>query len=181
MANCPITSGRTEACNDSIGGLDAFFAVPYIANGFTIDATLMERLQKLDASITEAFKYELRADANIQTSDGVSDENTGVSLFTETLVVALKKQDAETNVQVNLLQQGLHYIIGVSKNGDYQLMGSLDGARVTASNISSGGARSDFNGYNLTFTAFSRMPSPFLDQSTVTALLAIESASNINP
>ena len=97
------------------------------------------------------------------------------------LVVALKKQDAETNVQVNLLQQGLHYIIGVSKNGDYQLMGSLDGCRVTASNISSGGARSDFNGYNLTFTSFSRTPSPFLDASTITALLAIESASNINP
>ena len=114
MANCPITSGRTESCNSSIGGLDAFFAVPYIANGFTIDATLGE-VTEIDASITEAFKYELRADANIQTSDGVSDENTGVSLFTETLVVALKKQDAETNVQVNLLQQGLHYIIGVSK------------------------------------------------------------------
>ena len=178
MANCPITSGRTESCNSSIGGLDAFFAVPYIANGFTI---LDGEVTALDVSITEAFKYELRADANIQTSDGVSDENTGVSLFTETLVVALKKQDSETNVQVNLLQQGLHYIIGVSKNGDYQLMGSLDGARVTASNISSGGARSDFNGYNLTFTAFSRMPSPFLDQATVTALLAIESASNINP
>ena len=90
---------------------------------------LWERLQKLTHGITEAFKYELRADANIQTSDGVSDENTGVSLFTETLVVALKKQDAETNVQVNLLQQGLHYIIGVSKNGDYQLMGSLDGCK----------------------------------------------------
>ena len=68
--------------------------------------------------------------------------------------MALKKQDAETNVQVNLLQQGLHYIIGVSRNGDYQLMGSLDGARVTASNISSGGARTDGNLYNLTFTAF---------------------------
>jgi hypothetical protein len=178
MANCPITSGRTEACNDSIGGLDAFFAVPYITNGFTI---LDGEVTAIDAGITEAFKYELRADANIQTSDGVSDENTGVSLFTETLVVALKKQDAETNVQVNLLQQGLHYIIGVSRNGDYQLMGSLDGCRVTASNITTGGARTDGNLYNLTFTSFSRTPSPFLDQATVTALLAIESATNINP
>ena len=180
MANCPITNGRTEACNAQIGGLDAFFAVPYISNGFTIDATIGE-VTAIDAGITEAFKFDLRADANIQTSDGVSDENTGVSLFTETLVVALKKQDAETNVQVNLLQQGLHYIIGVSKNGDYQLMGSLDGARVTASNITSGGSRSDFNGYNLTLSSFSRFPSPFLDSATITALLAIESATNINP
>ena len=180
MTNCPITSGRLEACNSSIGGLDSFYAIPYVENGFTIDDATLE-VTAMDVSITEAFKYELRADANIQTSDGVSDENTGVSLFTETLVVALKKQDAETNVQVNLLQQGLHYIIGVSKNGDYQLMGSLDGCRVTASNITSGGARSDMNGYNLTFTSYARIPSPFLDEATITSLLAIVSENNIQP
>ena len=180
MANCPITSGRTEACNNSIGGLDAFFAIPYVADGFTIDeATGL--VTAIDAGITEAFKYELRADANIMVSDGTSDENTGVSLFTETLTVALKKQDAETNVQVNLLQQGLHYIITQSKDGNYQLLGSLDGSRVTASNISTGGARTDFQGYNLTFTSFSKTPPPFLDTATVQALLAIESANNINP
>ena len=180
MANCPITSGRTEPCLDSISGLNSFIAIPYIQNGFTIDETT-DLVTEMDAGITEAFKFELRADANILNTDGVADENTGVSLFTETLTVFLKKLDAETNVQVRLLQQGLHYIIGVSRNGDYQLMGSLDGARVTASNITTGGARSDFNGYNLTFTAFSRFPSPFLDEATITALLAIESASNINP
>ncbi len=175
---CPVTSGRTEPCNDSIGGNNAFFAIPYINNGFTI---VDGEVTAIDAAITEAFKYELRADANINTSDGVSDENTGVTLFTETLVVALKKQDKDTNVQVDLLHQGLHYIIVENRNGGYQLMGSLDGARVTASNNTSGGARSDFNGYNLTFTSFSRISQPFLDSATVTALLAIESATNINP
>ena len=118
MANCPITSGRTEACNDSIGGLDAFFAVPYITNGFTI---LDGEVTAIDAGITESFKYELRADANIQTSDGVSDENTGVSLFTETLVVALKKQDAETKkasgkqklLDLGLTEEEVKALIGV--------------------------------------------------------------------
>ena len=178
MANCPITSGRTEPCNDSIGGIDAFFAIPYIADGFTIAAG---EVTAINVAITEAFKFELRADANILTSDGVSDENTGVTLFTETLAVALKKQDAATNVQVELLHKGLHYIIARNRNGGYQLMGSLDGARVTASNIASGGARTDFNGYNLTFTSFSQIATPFLDSATITALLAIESATVINP
>lgn len=178
MANCPITSGRTEPCNDSIGGIDALYAIPYIEDGFTIAAG---EVTAIDAAITEAFKYDLRADANINTSDGVSDENTGVTLFTETLVAALKKQDKDTNVQVDLLHKGLHYIIVRNRNGGYQLMGSLDGARVTASNTVSGGARSDFNGYNLTFTSFSKISEPFLDAATVTALLAIVSATNINP
>lgn len=180
MANCPITSGRTEPCLDSISGLNAFIAIPYINNGFTIDeATGL--VTEIDASITEAFKYELRADANILNTDGVADENTGVSLFTETLTVFLKKLDAETNVQVRLLQQGLHYIIGVSRNGDYQLMGSLDGARVTASNITTGGARTDASGYNLTFSSFSKYVTPFLDSAVITSVEAIISEQNINP
>lgn len=178
MANCPITSGRLEVCNNSIGGIDAIYAIPYITDGFTIASG---EVTAMDAAITESFKYELRADANLFTTDGVSDENTGVSLFTETLTLALKKQDAATNVQVGLLQSGLHYIVTRSRNGDYQLMGSLEGARVTASNIVTGGARTDFNGYNLTFTAFSRIPAPHLDSATVTALLATESATNIAP
>lgn len=175
---CPITSGRTEPCNDSIGGIDSVFFIPYIADGFTIASG---EVTAINIAITEAFKYELRADANLFASDGTSDENTGVSLFTETLTMALKKQDKDTGVQVELLQKGLHYVITHSRNGDYQLLGSLDGGRCTASNNVSGGARTDFNGYNLTFTANSRISAPFLDAATETALLAIVSATNINP
>jgi hypothetical protein len=175
MANCPISSGRLEPCLDSIGGLDSFFAIPYTADAFTI---LDSEVTALDAGVTAAYKFELRADANTFTSDGVADENTGVSLFTETLTVFLKKQDKDTNVQVDLLQKGLHYFIIKTRNGDYQLMGSLDGARVTASNIVSGGARADGNGYNLTATSTSKTPAPMLDESTVTALLAIVAADS---
>lgn len=178
MANCPVTSGRTEPCNDSIGGIDSFFAIPYIENGFTIAGG---EVTAIDVAITEAFKYELRADANVFNYDGTSDENTGVSTYAETLTVALKKQDKDTNVQVELLQKGLHYLIIKTRQGGYQLMGSLDGARVTASNNVSGGARTDFNGYNLTATSTSQIAAPFLDAATVTALLAIVSATNINP
>ena len=170
MANCLISSGRAEICNTAIGGLDAFYAIPYVADAFTIADG---EVSSIDAGITSAYKFELRADANTFTTDGTSDENTGVLLYTETLTVFLKKQDAATNTQVDLLSQGLHYFIIKNRNGDYQLMGSLDGARVTASNIVSGGARSDGNGYNLTATSFSKIAAPILDETTVTALLAI--------
>lgn len=178
MANCPITSGRTEPCNDSIGGIDRVYVIPYIEDGFTIAAG---EVTAIDAAITEAFQYDLRADANIVTIDGTSDENTGVSLFTETLTVALKKLDKDTGVQVELMQKGLHYVIARHRQGGYQLLGSLDGARVTASNNVTGGARTDFNGYNLTFTSFAKISAPFLDAATITALEGIVSATVINP
>ena len=170
MANCIISSGRKEVCLDSIGGLDAFYAIPYTDNAFTI---LDGEVTALDAGVTAAYKFELRADANTLTSDGTADENTGVLLYAETLTVFLKKQDKETNVQVELLQKGLHYFVVKTRNGEYQLVGSLDGARATATNTVSGGARSDGNGYNLTITANSKIMTPMLDEATVTALLAI--------
>lgn len=175
---CPITSGRTEPCNDSIGGLTAFIAIPYVENAFTITGG---EVTAIDAGVTEAFKFELRADANIFNYDGVSDENTGVSVFNETLTAALKKLDKDTNVQLELLQKGLHYIIPLSRNGSYQLMGSTDGARVTASNNVTGGARTDFNGYNITATSVSKIAAPFFDAAATTALEAIISTTNINP
>ena len=178
MSICPITSGRTEPCNDSIGGLTSFIAIPYAANAFTITGS---QVTAIDSGITEAFKFELRADANIFNFDGVSDENTGTSVFNETLTVALKKLDKDSNIQIELLQKGLHYIIPISRNGGYQIMGSTDGARVTASNNTTGGARTDFNGYNVTATSVSKIAAPFFDATTITALEAIVSDTNINP
>ena len=175
---CQISSGRTDPCNDSISGLSAVFFVPFIEDGWTIAANTVTAM---NVAITAAYKYELRADANLFVSDGTSDDNTGVSIFKETLTLALKKQDAATHVQVELMQKGLHYVVTKSNAGDYQLIGSLRGGRCSASNISSGGALTDFSGYNLTFTADSQIAAPFLDSATVTAFLLVESATNINP
>ena len=175
---CPILGGRKEPCNDSLGGNDAFFAIPFIENGFTIAAGAVTAM---NIAITESFKFELRADANIQSAESVSDDNAGTTVFNESFVVVLKKQGAATNVLVDTFHKGLHYIIGRNRNGGYQLMGSLDGARCRAGSATSGGNYADFNWNNLTFTSTSKISAPFLDAATITALLLTVSATNIEP
>lgn len=175
---CLITSGRLEPCKDSLGGLRNIFIANYVADGFTIEDG---EVTAIDAAITEVFQYALRADGNIFDQNGTSDDSTGVSTWEQTLTVALKKLDKNTSNQMKLLAQGYSYIIIEDYNGNYHLMGALEGTSMRNSNFQTGGAKTDFNGYNGIFNATVECPAPFLDSATITALLAIVSATNIAP
>ena len=176
---CLVTSGRTDACKSFIGGLKNIFVTNYVADAFTIvsgEATDFDELV-----LTEFFKYELRADGNLLNEEGVSDKNTGTTLFNQSLTSVLVGQDKDTALQLKLLMQGYQYVIVQDRMDNYRLMGRMEGVSVTASSVQSGGAHADFNGYNLTFTGTTDAPAEKLDSATVVKFLALVSATNIDP
>lgn len=175
---CALTSGRTEPCKDTIGGIKAAWFIDYIASPFTVSAG---QATAINIGITEVFKYELRSDNNTLTESIVSDKNTGVSLNTQTLELRLKKQDYSTSAEIKLLASARPIIVVQGYDGSYKALGITDGCDLTASNIQSGGAKGDFSGYDLTFTAEEANLAPFLDSTTVTALVALESVTLITP
>lgn len=177
---CLLTSGRTEPCKDTLGGLKAvYFANFADADGaFTIASG---EVTAIGVGLTEVFKYDLRADGNTFAQAMVSDKNTGTSVNTQTTTLALKKLDKDTSLQVDLLAKGRPVMILQDRNDNYFLVGQTEGNDLTGSDINSGGAKADFNGYNLTFEAQEGSLAPFFDSASVTALLALVSATNINP
>ncbi len=175
---CDITSGRLEPCKNSLGGSKNAFFINFTPNAFTV---VDGEVTAIDAGVTEAFQYALRADENTLEQAIVSDKNTGVTLVTQTTNLALKKLDKDSNNEVKLMAQGRPYIIIQDRNDNYHLVGVTEGNDVTGGSALTGGAKADFNGYNLTFTAEEDCLSPILDSATVTALLAIVSATNIDP
>lgn len=175
---CAFTSGRTEPCKDTIGGLRAAWFIDYIESPFTVSGG---QATAINAGITEVFKYDLRADNNTFSESFVSDRNTGVTLNTQTLELRLKKQDYSTSAEIKLLANARPIIVIQGYDGTYKAVGITDGCDLTGSNIQSGGSKSDFNGYDLTFTAEEAALAPFLDSATITALEALESATLINP
>lgn len=175
---CDITQGRIKACKKSIGGIVNAFFVNFAKDAFTI---LNGEVTAIDIAVTEVFQYALRGDENVFSEAFTSNRNTGVSLSTQTLVLQLKKLDKDTSNEVKLMAHGTPQIIVESRDGTYQLLGLTDGMDLTDSNIGTGGAKEDFNGYNLTFTGVEKDMAPFLDATTVTALLGLVSATNIDP
>lgn len=166
---CKITKGRTEPCKNSIGGLRMAYFINYVQDAFTItngEATA------LSAEVDAVYPFELRSDSNILSESLVSDRNTGVTTNTQTLTLALKKQDSETALEVDLIAYGHPIVVVKDANDQYRVVGLRDGLDLTASDITTGGARADFNGYNLTLTGIEATLAPYLDTATVTALLA---------
>lgn len=175
---CVLTSGRTEPCNDGAGGIAKIFVADYLEDGFTIASGAATAI---NVALTEVFGYELRANNNKLNEALITDKNTGSRVNTQTLEVRLKKQGVASANEIMLLSAARPLIVVKGNDGSYKLMGATEGCDLTGSNIDSGNARADFNGYDLTFTAEELLLAPFLDSATITALEALESATVITP
>ena len=104
----------------------------------------------------------------------VSDRNTGTKVNTQTLTVMLKNMDAATSAEFNLLAAGYPQAVVVDRNGNHHAIGLDDGIDFTVL-ASTGGAKTDMNGYTLTGVATTTDIAPLLDEATVTAFEGIVS------
>ena len=102
----------------------------------------------------------------------VSDRNTGTRVNTQTLTIVLKVMDAATNAQFQLLSAGYPQGVIEDRNGNYHAVGSDDGIDFTIV-ASTGGAKTDLNGYTLTGVATTGEFAPILDGATETAFKAV--------
>lgn len=167
---CKITKGRSEPCKNNIGGIRMAYAINYVPDAFTITNGVATAIS---VEVDEVYPFELRSDSNTLVESVVADRNNGTRVNTQTLTLALKKQDSETALQVDLMAEGRPIFVVKDANNQYRVVGLSEGMDLSGSDINSGGARADFNGYNLTFTAYEGTLAPYLDEDTITALLAL--------
>ena len=176
---CDISNGRIEQCKDSVSGLKAIYIINYDKlNSDSVSyetATGEEDVIDFwtpidDSAPLNLFKYELKSTANSFTTAINSSRDNGTTFFTQTLVAALKRQDAVTTRNVKILSYGRPRIVCRTMTDQFFLMGLDQGADVSAGEISSGAALGDFNGYSLTFTAEEELPANFIDVSNEAGL-----------
>ena len=168
---CDITIGRDRACKDGLGGNSTLYLYNELADAFTVlggEATAMNVL------LTAAFAFPLEGDGNTLEQSMVSDRNTGTKVNTQTLTVMLKNMDAATSAEFNLLAAGYPQAVVVDRNGNHHAIGLDDGIDFTVL-ASTGGAKTDMNGYTLTGIATTTDIAPLLDDSTVLAFEAVVS------
>ena len=174
---CVLTTGRTEPCRDSIGGNKAIYIMDFEEDAFTIVAG---EATAINAAVTEVFKYELLADTNTFVETATTDGNTNNTTYEQVSTVVLKKQDLATRNELDIVSKGRPVVVIQGRDGSYKVQGLSDGTVVTGDN-QSGGAKSEFNGYNRTFTSTETSPAPYLDSATITTFLALVSATVITP
>lgn len=166
---CDITAGRSRTCKVGTGGVAEIYLYNYLEDSFTVTDGVATAM---NASLTEAFKYELEGDLNTLVESMVGDRNTGTSVNTQTLTMSLKQISAIDGAQMNLLAKGFPMAVLKDRNGVYSAIGIDDGIDFTVE-ANRGGAKGDFNGYTLTGVSTTKELAPALDEATTTAFLAI--------
>lgn len=167
--SCDITAGRLKGCKDAIAGTSKVFFFNFVENPFTVVNGVATAINPL---LTEAFQYDLIGDGNTFVESMVGDRNTGTSPNTQTLTLALHKITKEDNHQFKLLVYGYPQAVVKDRMGNYMVMGITEGIDFTVS-PTTGGAKADFNGYNLTGIATESELAPFLDTATIEAFLEL--------
>ena len=164
---CDITSGRTEPCKDSVGGLKNIYIINFsstLLSGATVDTN--DQITDLAAQVT-AYKFELKGANSFDEANENSREN-GTSFWTQTGTIVLKKQDLTTQKEFKLLSYGRPQILIEDYNGNFRLAGAENGCEISV-NTASGAAMGDLNGYNITFTGTESNMANFVDSALVGA------------
>jgi hypothetical protein len=166
---CDITQGRAKACKQNVGGQSHLYLFNYVEDPFTL---LNGEATAINVSLTTVYDYILEGDGNTLVENMVSDVNTGVSVNTQTITTVLRKQDAASSAEFNLLVYGDAQAVVRDRNGVYHVIGYDDGCNWSVE-ATTGGAKTDANGYTLTGIATTGSLSPKLDAATITAFLAL--------
>jgi hypothetical protein len=166
---CDITNGRKKQCKNAIAGTSKVYLFNDIENPFTVLNGVATAMNPL---LLDVFQYDLIGDGNIFAQSLASDRNAGTTTNTQTLTLVLPKTTKEDNHQLNLLAYGFPKAVVQDKAGNYHLVGLKEGIDFLVA-PTTGGAKADFNGYNLTGTAIETELAPLLDSATITAFLAV--------
>ncbi len=171
---CDATKGRVRVCKESLGGTGKLYLYNSLEDPFTYASGIATAM---NAALTVAYEYELEGDLNTLVENMVPNRNTGTTVNTQTLVTTLKKIDAATSAEMNLIAKGFPQAVVKDRNGIYHAIGIDDGIDFTVDQVT-GGAKTDLNGYTLTGVSTTGGLSPKLDGDTVTAFLAVVAANS---
>ena len=166
---CDLTAGRSKGCKQSLGGVSTLYLFNFVEYPFTVTAGVATAINPL---VTVCFEYELEGNGNNISESEVPDRNTGTTVNTQTSTFVLKKVDATTSAQMNLLAYGYPMAVVKDRNGIYHAIGIDDGIDFTVVQ-STGGAKTELNGYTLTGVSTTGSLSPKLDTATTAAFIAL--------
>jgi hypothetical protein len=166
---CDITAGRLKQCKQSLGGVSVLYLFNFVQDPFTYANGIATAINPL---LTTVFEYEIEGDGHSLVENLVGDRNTGTNVNTQTITAVLKKIDATTSAEMNLLAQGFPMAVVKDRNGIYSAVGIDDGIDFTVDQAT-GSAKAELNGYTLTGVSTTGTLSPKLDTATAAAFIAL--------
>ena len=161
--SCLITSGRKIPCKSAVGGIKNIFFADYGTLG---TPTIVAGEITAFSGSPLWFQFDIKNTATTMETAITSSRDNGTTFYDTTLSMTLTFQDKATQEQLKLLAVARPHACVEDYNGNYFVVGLLNGGDVNGGTIVTGGAMGDLTGYTLTVNAQEVNP-PFFVTSTV--------------
>ena len=160
---CLISSGRKIPCKSAVGGIKNIFFADFGTLG---TATIAAGEITAFSGSPVWFQFDIKNTATTMETAITSSRDNGTTFYDTTLSMTLTFQDKATQEQLKLLAVARPHVCVEDYNGNYFVVGLLNGGDVNGGTIVTGGAMGDLTGYTLTVNAQEVNP-PFFVTSTV--------------
>ena len=159
---CDLTKGRKEPCKDVVGGIKNIYFTDF--GDFGTVTTSDDQITNMKGTFT-AWEYNVKGNSSMEQTVNSSREN-GTTFYEQTLNLTLKKLSKEDNKELKLLAYGRPHIAVEDYNGNFMMMGLVNGTDVSGGTVVTGAAMGDLSGYTLTFTGQETLPANFMAHTT---------------
>jgi hypothetical protein len=177
--SCDISRGKNLlSCKNAVSGLKAIYMANFDDYDFVTESTPSGHTMTDLGTLSEVFKFELKNSANTFQQDITSSRDNGTTFFNQVLNFTITKLSKEMEFQVKMMSWSRPIIFVETNGGLFFAMGVEHGCEI-AGNSQVQGTMDSLNGYVLTATGMEPAPIFYLDDATITALLALVSSDNI--
>ena len=171
---CLLNTGRKVPCKDSVGGIKAVYFADYDTLG---ELTIASGEVTAFSGTPDFFKFDVKGNSSLEQTITSSREN-GTAFYEQTLNLTLTKLDLATQQEIIEIVKARPHVIIEDYNGNYLLIGAVNGADCSGGTIVTGASMGDLSGFTLTMTGQEKLPAYFVDSAIV---IADTSAVQINP
>lgn len=168
--SCPILSGYTLGCRDSVGGIEYIAIASH--NSATVYTATASSSELISWAPTASFyKFEQYTEQGSGTQEGSYDNETGTGFVTQTITIVLEQMTTALRDQFLALTQARVRVIVKSQNGTYWLFGKVNGGRASASSSGPGKAMGDLAGFTLTLEFKEPEPATEIEETFALSLI----------
>jgi len=166
--SCTLSSGNQLGCRNSVAGLKALYLANFSDNEtYTLDAN--NQITAITSANTY-YLFEVRSQSSELTETINASIENGTLFYTQELTMSFDKNEVALRNQIALMAQAQLRVIALDQNGQYQLMGKVNGADITAGSLPRGKAYGDKNGATLNITAYEPAPMHFISTAAFATL-----------
>lgn len=169
MACDLLVKGITRTCKGNLGGTSKIYIFNFVENAYTVTGGTVTAIS---TGITEVFEFEITGDLSTLTEVLTTSRNEGTASNLQTLVVSLNGISAESSDTLNQLAYSTTNAVVKDRNGIYHALGEVDGFDFNIEQTT-GGAKTDKNGYLATGVSTTGRLSPKMGVAAVDQLLAL--------